>query len=82
VQIGWLSGGTITLPAGSLRSSGLELMGSWLGSVSNERLVNSVGEVLRAIIPKGFKISAQPVPPAQVARTWGSKTTDRIVFTM
>jgi NADPH:quinone reductase-like Zn-dependent oxidoreductase len=82
VQIGSLSGGTITLPAASLRSSGLELMGSGLGSVSSERLVNSVGEVLRAIIPKGFKISAQPVPLAQVAGAWGSKTADRIVFTM
>ena len=82
VQIGSLSGGTITLPAASLRSSGLELMGSGLGSVSNERLVNAVGEVLRAIIPKGFKISAQPVPLVQVAGAWGSKTADRIVFTM
>jgi hypothetical protein len=82
VQIGSLSGGTITLPAASLRSSGLELMGSGLGSVSNERVVNSVGEVLRPIIPKGFKISAQPVPLAEVARAWGSRTADRIVFTM
>ena len=82
VQIGSLSGGTITLPAAPLRSSGLELMGSGLGSVSNERLVKSVGEVMRAIIPKGFKISAQSVPLTQVAGSWGSKTTDRIVFTM
>jgi NADPH:quinone reductase-like Zn-dependent oxidoreductase len=74
VQIGSLSGGTITLPAASLRSSGLELMGSGLGSVSNERLLNSVGEVMRAMIPKGFEVGAQPVPLAQVARTWASKT--------
>jgi hypothetical protein len=57
-------------------------MGSGLGSISNERLLTSVGEVMRAIIPKGFKISAQPVPLAQVARTWENKTADRIVFTM
>jgi len=82
VQIGSLSGGTIALPAASLRSSGMELMGSGLGSVSNERLVNGVREVLGAIVPQGFQIRAQPVPLAQVARTWGSKTTDRIVFTM
>jgi NADPH:quinone reductase-like Zn-dependent oxidoreductase len=82
VQIGSLSGGSITLPASSLRSSGLELMGSGLGSVSNQRLVNSVGEVLRAIIPKGFQISAEPVPLAQVARIWGTKTNERMVFTM
>jgi len=82
VQIGSLSGGTITLPAGALRSSGLELMGSGLGSVSNERLVNSIGEVMRAFIPKGFKISAEPVPLVQVGKTWGSKTGDRIVFTI
>jgi NADPH:quinone reductase-like Zn-dependent oxidoreductase len=82
VQIGSLSGGSITLPAASLRSSGLELMGSGLGSVSNQRLVNSVGEVLRAIIPKGFQISAEPFPLAEVARIWGTKTNERMVFTM
>ena len=47
--------------------------GGGLGSVSNERSVNSVGEASRAMIPKGFKVSAQPVPLAQVARTWASK---------
>ena len=82
VQIGSLSGGSITLPAASLRSSGLELMGCGLGSVSNQRLVPSLGEALRAIIPKGFQISAEPVPPAQVARIWGTKTNERMVFMM
>jgi hypothetical protein len=57
-------------------------MGCGLGSVSNQRLVPSLGEALRAIIPKGFQISAEPVPPAQVARIWGTKTNERMVFMM
>jgi len=82
VQIGSLAGGTITLPGGALRSSGLELMGSGLGSVSNARLVVSIGEVLQAFIPGGFKVSADPVPLSQVAAVWESPTADRIVFTV
>jgi hypothetical protein len=82
VQIGSLAGGTITLPGGALRSSGLELMGSGLGSVSNERLVLSIGAVLRAIGPGGFKISAERVPLSQVGAAWGSTTAERIVFTL
>jgi NADPH:quinone reductase-like Zn-dependent oxidoreductase len=82
VQIGSLAGGTIALPGGALRSSGLELMGSGLGSVSNERLVACVGEVLQAFIPGGFKISAEPVPLSQAPAVWASPTAERIVFTV
>ncbi len=82
VQIGSLTGGTITLPGGSLRSSGLELMGSGLGSVSNERLVKSIGGFLRAIVPGRFEISVEPVPLSQVGAAWGSTTAKRIVFTL
>jgi NADPH:quinone reductase-like Zn-dependent oxidoreductase len=82
VQIGSLAGGTIMLPGGALRSSGLELMGSGLGSVSNERLVMSIGAVLRAIVPGGFKISAERVPLSRVGAAWGSTTAERIVFTL
>jgi NADPH:quinone reductase-like Zn-dependent oxidoreductase len=82
VQIGSLAGGTITLPAGALRNSGLELMGSGLGSVSSERLVMSIGEVLRAFVSRGFKISAEPVPLSQVGAAWGRTSSRRIVFTL
>ena len=37
-------------------------MGSGLGSVSNQRLLNAIGVVMQAIVPQGLKISADPVP--------------------
>lgn len=45
VQIGSMTGNNINLPGSLLRSSGLELMGSGLGSVSNAGLVQAVGGV-------------------------------------
>ena len=60
VQIGSVAGGTITLPGGSLRSSGLELLGSGLGSVSNERLVKRIGEFMQAIVPVDSR--STPIP--------------------
>lgn len=82
VQIGSLSGQMISLPSGALRSSGLELLGSGLGSVSNEVLVQNIGELMKAIVPGRLKIAAQAVPLTQVAEAWSSKTADRIVFTL
>jgi hypothetical protein len=57
-------------------------MGSGLGSVSNQQLVKRIGEMLQAIVPGGFTISADPIPLTQAAAAWGSKTADRIVFTL
>lgn len=82
VQIGSLSGQMISLPSGALRSSGLELLGSGLGSVSNEVLVQNIGELMKAIVPGRLKIAAQAVPLTRVAEAWSSKTADRIVFTL
>lgn len=82
VQIGSVTGNAISLPSGALRSSGLELMGSGLGSVSNERLLNAISVVLNAFVPGNLKISAQPVPLTQVGSTWNSPTAERIVYTL
>jgi NADPH:quinone reductase-like Zn-dependent oxidoreductase len=82
VQIGSLSGQTITLSSGALRSSGLELLGSGLGSVSFEGLVKNIGEFMKAVVPGRLKIDAQAVPLTQVAEAWSSKTAERIVFTL
>lgn len=82
VQIGSMTGQTITLPSGALRSSGLELLGSGLGSVSFEDLVKNIGEFLKAVVPGKLKIDAQAVPLTKVAEAWSSKTAGRIAFTI
>jgi len=48
VQIGSTAGPTITLPAATLRSSGLELLGSGFGSISMERLFASLAAFMAA----------------------------------
>ena len=81
VNIGSMAGASLPINAGVLRSSGLEMSGSGLGSVSNEGLVQIVGKLLRAAGPAGLRIDATPVPLADVEGAWNSAAADRIVFT-
>jgi len=82
VQIGAMAGPAITLHAAALRSSGLELMGTGLGSVSNPRLVQSIGELLRVFRSAQMTIATETVPLTDVATAWARKTPRRLVFTM
>ena len=82
VQIGSMAGATVTLSASSLRSSGVELIGSGLGSVSWERLVAAVGEVMKVVSPAKLAVDAEPLPLARVAEAWAEKSDKRLVLTM
>lgn len=82
VQIGSLAGNTINVPAAALRSSGLEMMGSGLGSVSNERLLGAIGGLLKAVVSGGFSIEADAVPLTDVERAWTGEASARTVFTV
>lgn len=83
VNIGSLGGASIAMPAGALRSSGLELMGSGLSSVSNAALVRCIGELLRAIPEAGLRIEALTKPLDQVESVWSdSSLQGRVVFTL
>jgi len=82
VNIGSVAGPKVGLDASALRSSGVEMMGSGLGSISNEGLVRDIGEFFQAIVPGGFRISAEAVALSEVEAAWGSKTAERVVFTM
>lgn len=82
VEVGSVSGETISLPSAVLRASAIELMGSGIGSVPFERLVVAAGAVLRAAVPAGLTIAARPVPLTDVERVWGEPDDgQRIVFT-
>ncbi|MNJ68411.1 hypothetical protein D3C77_646590 [compost metagenome] len=82
VNIGALAGATLPMSAGVLRSSGLEMLGSGLGSVASEDLVKVVGQLLHAIGPQGLKVDAQAVLLSEVESAWHRESSERIVFTM
>ncbi|MEH2395642.1 MAG: zinc-binding dehydrogenase [Nostoc sp.] len=83
VQIGSASGSNITLPSAVLRSSAIKLMGSGIGSIPLDRLVNAIGGLLQATMPGGFKIAAKPVPLSEVEQAWPKDDSiRRTVFTV
>jgi NADPH:quinone reductase-like Zn-dependent oxidoreductase len=83
VQIGAVSGSDITLPSAALRSSAIVLMGSGIGSIPFDRLLHAIDGLLRATVPAGFKIAANPVPLSDVEQAWlRDDSAGRTVFTV
>jgi NADPH:quinone reductase-like Zn-dependent oxidoreductase len=81
VQIGSISGNAINLPASFLRSSGVELMGSGLGSLSAQQIRQSLTTMFAAVSKVRFAIDIHPVPLAQVEEAWTWKDDGRrLVF--
>jgi NADPH:quinone reductase-like Zn-dependent oxidoreductase len=81
VQMGALSGAIIPLDASVLRSTGIELLGTGLHSVSNERLVSRIGEALAAAGPAKFQVDTTTQPIEAVEATWNEDTRGRrLVF--
>ncbi|HEX3660263.1 MAG TPA: zinc-binding alcohol dehydrogenase family protein [Acidobacteriaceae bacterium] len=81
VQVGSSAGPTVALPAESLRSSGLELMGSGLGSVPIEQIFRSLGEFLKEIAREPFRIQTTVAPLAKVELLWNApEQGTRLVF--
>ena len=72
VQIGSIGGAAIPLPAHTLRSFPLDLMGSGIGSVPMPRIRNAVGEVLRAASAAGLTTNAKAVPLVDVEKYWST----------
>ena len=83
VNIGSLGGLNINLPAGLLRSTGLELMGSGLSSVSNADLVRCIGEMFKVMRHIDLEIDAVGRPLTEVEQVWAnSQGRSRVVFTL
>jgi NADPH:quinone reductase-like Zn-dependent oxidoreductase len=80
VQIGSIGGSTITLPAQLLRSSGVELLGSGLGSLSAQAILQSLTTMFAAASKVRFAIDIDPVPLSEVEEAWTRKEENRIVF--
>ena len=83
VQIGSLAGATISLESSLLRSSGIEILGSGLGSVSDEELVAGIDQFLKAFVTGRFRIAIDVHPLSDVERAWNQPPGDkRLVFTV
>jgi NADPH:quinone reductase-like Zn-dependent oxidoreductase len=80
VQIGSMSAGTINLPGQVLRSSGVELMGSGLGSLSSQQILQALRAMFAAASTVQFAIDIDPVPLSAVEEAWTRKNERRIVF--
>ncbi|WP_437874484.1 zinc-binding dehydrogenase [Sorangium sp. So ce513] len=70
VQLGTVAGDEIPLRGDMLRSTGLELMGSGIGSVAVNELVAGAGELLAAAPAAGFNASFTSLPLRAVADAW------------
>jgi NADPH:quinone reductase-like Zn-dependent oxidoreductase len=81
VQIGSISGGVIPLPAHLLRSTGIELLGSGLGSLSAQQMLESLSTMFAATTKMQFAIDIERVPLADVEHAWLRNEERRIVFT-
>lgn len=70
VQIGSISGEDIALPAHILRSSGIELLGSGLGSLSQAEILAALKTQFDWAASHGLRIATKSVPLSRVAEAW------------
>jgi NADPH:quinone reductase-like Zn-dependent oxidoreductase len=81
IQIGSISGDSIPFAGGALRSSGVELLGSGLGSLSMERIIESLSLMYKSADAAGLKIDVDSFALNEVETHWGDmKGGRRIVF--
>lgn len=81
VQIGSVSASNITIPSAALRSSAIQLMGSGLGSIPMDRLLQSIDDLMQATLPGRFQIATQTFPLLEIQDVWSiSRTSPRAVL--
>ncbi len=81
IQIGDSAGKTISLPAATLRSSGLELLGSGFGSASLDQIRQALAEFFRAAAKEPFQFHTKAAPLRDVETLWNSaEEGTRLVF--
>jgi NADPH:quinone reductase-like Zn-dependent oxidoreductase len=81
VQIGSSGGPNISLPATTIRSSGLELIGCGMGSIPFEQMLATIARVFAAAVPHALAITLKILPLAEIESNWAIDTTaTRTVF--
>ena len=83
VEVGAMAGPTITLPAATLRSIDLALLGSGFGSVPLDRVLAAIPTLFQMAAAGKLTVAAEPVPLAEVEPAWNRvEKGRRIVFTI
>jgi NADPH:quinone reductase-like Zn-dependent oxidoreductase len=81
VQVGSSAGPSISLAAATLRSSGVELLGSGFGSASMQELFAMLAEFFAGAAEDGFAMKLQVAPLARLEELWGAEESGtRLVF--
>lgn len=82
IQVGESAGPTISLPAATLRSSGLEIVGAGTGSLPSREVMADIYRQLMARVACGeLRIDTEQVPLADVEDAWRRDQRDRrLVF--
>ncbi len=81
VQIGQSAGATITLAGATLRSSGVELLGSGFGSASMEQIFAALAEFFEQAAKMPFATKVEAVPLRDVETLWNApERSARLVF--
>jgi NADPH:quinone reductase-like Zn-dependent oxidoreductase len=81
VHIGSVSGPEITLPGAALRSSAITLMGSGIGSIPLDRMLESVEALMKATVRGSFEIDTRTFPLSEVEHVWSAaNSSPRVVF--
>jgi NADPH:quinone reductase-like Zn-dependent oxidoreductase len=81
VQLGTVAGDEIPIRGDMLRSTGLELIGSGIGSVAVKELLAGAGELLAATPAAGFNAPFTSLPLRAVADAWNGDPDVRYVLT-
>jgi NADPH:quinone reductase-like Zn-dependent oxidoreductase len=81
VQLGTLAGDEIPLRGDMLRSTGVELIGSGIGSVAVKDLLAGAGELLAAAPRAGFNAPFQSLPLRSIADAWNGDPDVRYILT-
>jgi NADPH:quinone reductase-like Zn-dependent oxidoreductase len=81
VQIGESAGKSITLPAATLRSSRLELLGSGFGSASLDQIRDALAAFFQVAAKEPFQFRTKAAPLRDVEALWNEKDEGtRLVF--
>ena len=81
LQVGAMAGANISLPAATLRSTGLELLGSGFTGGSIAKLLESIGQFLQEAGREPFQIKTRTAPLSEVESLWNvAQGGSRLVF--